>query len=281
MTDIIKFKKYITISTKNSNSRYCDYVSRWGNRDIKSKKNFLDEFCYFEVTEQLPGTNKIKLKLDNGNYMYIDNKYKLYSSRNINDINGKDIFNFIKIKDDNINGDEFIIENYNGYYLTLGHDGTINAFEKNLEKATHFNIKLNENNKPVTENVFFYVRKVHGPKVRWAENIGGYRFDNNSFRASYTNNDFSSVEIQETYNKKTYRFKFNGKYFKTEGHWIRSTESSEEATSYRLELNQDIRDGKDIHYIKVLGENNYLCMDSDGWFNVKNSGRYVLVHKEI
>lgn len=115
-SDITIFPKYITIFDKNHSK---NYASRNGPDEVKFTKGEIDKYCYFEIYEQIEGTNKIKIKLDNDNYVFThDNEY-IHSSNDYNYVKGKDIFEFIKIE---INGEDentFAIKSTNGNFVAV------------------------------------------------------------------------------------------------------------------------------------------------------------------
>lgn len=134
----------------------------------------------------------------------------------------------------------------------------------------------------------FFVVRLTQALAKWTENVGEYRFEGYCFRVKY-GTDFSArivIEKEGDY----YLFKFEDKYLKTDGHWIRSADNYESSSYYILEENQDILEPKiddfterkpikDLYYIKDKNSGQYLCMDDDGWLNVKNSGKYLLTYK--
>lgn len=138
------------------------------------------------------------------------------------------------------------------------------------------------------EHTIFVVRKVFASN-KTTENIGQYKYNKDGvFSATYGFHS-NRVIIEKSDSGSCYLFKFDNKYFKTAGHWVYSTESRDNASRYDLIRNDDIYDPHsfldrpvltdDLFYIKDIQSGELLNMDSDGDFNVKNSGRYVLVYK--
>lgn len=129
-SDIVIFPKFITIKDINHSKKYASRIGPFG---VEFAKDDLDEYCYFEVIEQINGTNKIKLKLDNGNIVHLfksndDNKKYLtkntvfknlgntipmttridvnnyiHSSKDYDLYKDNDIFEFIKLENDGSN----------------------------------------------------------------------------------------------------------------------------------------------------------------------------------
>lgn len=201
----------------------------------------------------------------------------------------------IKINDDNINDEEQsenVKEETADDIYERERDRLFAAMDARLESLGFPRKEETENknkNKILDpskeEHTKFVVRKVHG-YAKTTENIGQYRYHDGIFRASY-GIYYDRVIIEKTGD--CYLFKFDNKYLKTSGHWIRSTDSRNDATRYELIKNTDIKDPHtlfdvptpvdDLYYIKDISSGQLINMDSDGDFNVKNSGRYVLVFK--
>lgn len=110
MEDITILPKYITIYDKNHSGKY---ASRNGPDEIKFTKDEIDQYCYLNVYEQISGTNKIKLKLDNGNYVFTHSNQYIHSG-GIKDVT---IFELIKLE--NEGEDIFAIKSSNGNFVAV------------------------------------------------------------------------------------------------------------------------------------------------------------------
>lgn len=108
MSDITLFPKYITIYDKNHSKKY---ASRNGPEEIKFTKDEIDQYCYLNVYEQIDGTNKIKLKLDNGNYVYTHSNQYIHSGGNAS------VFELIKLENEGEN--IYAIKSSNGNFVAV------------------------------------------------------------------------------------------------------------------------------------------------------------------
>lgn len=144
----------------------------------------------------------------------------------------------------------------------------------------------------------FFVRKYCNGLYKYAESIIGYKYENNYLRASWIKNYQGGGDENVKMIKKNdyYLIKVNDKYLRSEGDWISGVDNYNSSSYYILEQSKDLTTcwNKDqcedrledckkftrqgLYYIKDKNSGYYLCMDDDGFVNVKNSGYYILTY---
>jgi hypothetical protein len=139
MSDITIFPKYITIQAINHTQ---NYASRNGPTDVRFSKSNIDRYCYFEIIEQIKETNKLRFKIDNGNYVYTHGNDYVHSSNDYNYVKDKNTFELIKLenKGDNI----YAIKSTNGNFVTIYDiDGEhkLKAVKTSIDKYCEFKIE--------------------------------------------------------------------------------------------------------------------------------------------
>lgn len=141
----------------------------------------------------------------------------------------------------------------------------------------------------------FYIKKNAFTPYSFGEEIVNYRIGNDKlFVASYVSSEQTSSGFlidKEHVSKNIVRIiltncneSFKKYYFKTDGHWIYCVEDINDSSLYKLTENNDVYSNKFgdivlswINYLWDVESNKIICMDSDGNFNIKNSGNYVLM----
>lgn len=147
--DNIIFPKYITIFCNDGENN--KYLSRMGPTDLRLSKENIDEYCYFEVVEQIKNTNKIKIKVyttgfgvytHDNEYVDSSDDYKYQNTRNRNE------FEIIRLERD---GDNiFAIKSSNGNYVSRWGDA-IRAAKKHIDKYCKFKIEEPYINKKIID----------------------------------------------------------------------------------------------------------------------------------
>lgn len=138
-SDIVIFPKYITIQAINHTE---NYASRNGPTDIRFSKNNIDRYCYFEIIEQIEKTNKLKFKLDNGNFVYTHGNEYVHSSGDYNVVKNNDIFEFIRLE--NKGSNIFAIKSSNGKFVTIydiSGEHKLKATKTSIDKYCEFKIE--------------------------------------------------------------------------------------------------------------------------------------------
>lgn len=176
-SDITIFPKYITIYDKNHSSKY---ASRDGPDGVKFTKNEIDQYCYLNVYEQIDKTNKIKLKLDNGNYVFTHSNQYIHSGG----INNVTDFELIKLENegDNI----YAIKSTNGNFVSV-YDKSgmhhLRADRNSIDKYCRFKIE-----EPIIKKEIINIKydiskaviKQTSPEISARQNVENNSYDSNT-----------------------------------------------------------------------------------------------------
>lgn len=175
MSDITLFPKYITIYDKNHSKKY---ASRNGPEEIKFTKDEIDQYCYLNVFEQINGTNKIKLKLDNGNYVYTHSNQYIHSGGNAS------VFELIKLENEGEN--IYAIKSSNGNFVAVYDKNgmhNLKADRNSIDRYCKFKIE-----EPIIKKEIINIKydiskaviKQTSPEIAARQNVENNSYDSNT-----------------------------------------------------------------------------------------------------
>lgn len=175
MSDITLFPKYITIYDKNHSKKF---ASRNGPEEIKFTKDEIDQYCYLNVYEQINGTNKIKLKLDNGNYVYTHSNQYIHSGGNAS------VFELIKLENEGEN--IYAIKSSNGNFVAVYDKNgmhNLKADRNSIDRYCKFKIE-----EPIIKKEIINIKydiskaviKQTSPEIAARQNVENNSYDSNT-----------------------------------------------------------------------------------------------------